>query len=918
MSYNVANFDQTVHSIGSQGTIQISDGNLGFEGANGVTINSLGDITANAFFGFTIGGGGGGGGGVTPTLQQVTNQGSVTTGDITANAFFDSNGILTSGGGGGGGATPTLQQVTVQGATTDRLMTVSNSLSVTGNIEAGGLFFGNANLLSNIVNSDITPGSYGSGIQIPQIVINSDHRIASITNVPVAGSSGSVGTLQDVSDTGNTTSNSIQFTNTNTSLTAFGNVQVQGYYLGDANLLSNIVNSDVGPATYGNSTYVTQITITDSGRISGVSNVEIQERSNLDQVVNRGNVTSNIVTFGGVVSTGNIEAPNFTFDSTTSVLTIDTGSGGYIARSLQYIKFTENVSKGHPIYISGVEGSHLLGSKADETDSAKMPAIGLASEDYSTNDFGYVVRLGEMISVSQSSVFVGTTPTANKTIYVGSTGHLTVDRPTGSLDLIQNIGIISKVTGNSVNILVQGAGRANDVPNRIITNDANIHQTVTIGGGNLRTDTNLYVTGNVYADQYEGDGGLLSNVQASNVDVSGIGQVVSPDQFYYPTFVQGGVSGPTSRVHYVDAQLKFDTANNILYSGQYDGDANLLSNIVNSDVGPATYGNTTHIAQITVSDTGRITEISNVEIQEQSNLDQVVNRGNVTSNTVQFTNTGVSLQTHGTVHMYSEGTGSLANPILELERKYASNNGDYLGQLKFIGKNDITLSKIYSKITGKIGTSTGGTEDGLLEFACIKAGSQTIVQRVAHNGVRLINETPMILENNSVLKIEETGVDTSHIYQQDGIVNIGNSDTVAKNNVLSIDIVTSNVTVSGNLNSENIRVSQVVGTNPTVSSNIITVDQGGHSYKFFRVPSYPTFSLEGITIQNTTDGCQTLVDIHPISGDLDVFQSFSNGGTGPAILTSLNSNLVINTGNHVMISCVTDLSNTFVNIIGFY
>ena len=374
--------------------------------------------------------------------------------------------------------------------------------------------------------------------------------------------------------------------------------------------------------------------------------------------------------------------------------------------------------------------------------------------------------------------------------------------------------------------------------------------------------------------------------------------------------------------------LLTNTGNNIVASGNihavnFVGNGNLISNIVNSDVGPATYGNATHTTQITITPSGRISAISNIEIQELSNLDQVVNRGNVTSNTLLLTNTGISMQTSGDIHMTSGASGSAANPIIELNRTTAGGANDYLGQLKFKGVNNATESIVYSQLTGQIVDSSDGTEDGLLEFSCMKAGTQTIVQKVVSDGVKLVNATPLVLENNSIIRIEETGFNNSHIFQQDGIVNIGNSDTVSKNNVLSINIVNSNVTAHGNLvvtgqaNVENILVSGAVGAGPTVSSNIITVNQAGQSYKFFRVSGYATTGLEGLIIQNTSDGCQTIVDIHPIATDLDIFQNFSNGGSGPSVLTNLESNLVINTGNHVMISCVTDLSNTFVNIMRF-
>ena len=54
-------------------------------------------------------------------------------------------------------------------------------------------------------------------------------------------------TLQSISDQGNTTSNTIQFTNTTTSLTSTGNVVVTNnkFFKGDGGLISNIAGTRV-------------------------------------------------------------------------------------------------------------------------------------------------------------------------------------------------------------------------------------------------------------------------------------------------------------------------------------------------------------------------------------------------------------------------------------------------------------------------------------------------------------------------------------------------------------------------------------------------------------------------------------------------------------------------------------------------
>ena len=86
--------------------------------------------------------------------------------------------------------------------------------------------------------------------------------------------------------------------------------------------------------------------------------------------------------------------------------------------------------------------------------------------------------------------------------------------------------------------------------------------------------------------------------------------------------------------------------------------------------------------------------------------------------------------------------GSDAAPVITLKRNSAStSNGDYLGQLKFKGENDADQEIVYAKITGKISDDTDTTEDGLIEFALKKAGSNNIGARLTSTELKLINGT---------------------------------------------------------------------------------------------------------------------------------------------------------------------------------
>lgn len=115
---------------------------------------------------------------------------------------------------------------------------------------------------------------------------------------------------------------------------------------------------------------------------------------------------------------------------------------------------------------------------------------------------------------------------------------------------------------------------------------------------------------------------------------------------------------------------------------------------------------------------------------------------------------------------------STAGPVLSLKRNSASPvNGDYLGQLKFKGENDADQEINYAKITAKILDNTDGTEDGILEFAIIKNGSQNIAARFRSDSLQLLNDTSLRvtghIELKSLASDPSGGTDLAQIYAKD-------------------------------------------------------------------------------------------------------------------------------------------------------
>jgi len=119
----------------------------------------------------------------------------------------------------------------------------------------------------------------------------------------------------------------------------------------------------------------------------------------------------------------------------------------------------------------------------------------------------------------------------------------------------------------------------------------------------------------------------------------------------------------------------------------------------------------------------------------------------------------------GNLTLTSTDGGSSAAPELELYRNSASPaDADYLGQLKFTGESDDGSKEVYAKITGKISDASSGTEDGIIEFAHRKAGSNVITARFTSTSLKLINGTELEAEGGATI----TGTCTATTFSGSG------------------------------------------------------------------------------------------------------------------------------------------------------
>ena len=125
--------------------------------------------------------------------------------------------------------------------------------------------------------------------------------------------------------------------------------------------------------------------------------------------------------------------------------------------------------------------------------------------------------------------------------------------------------------------------------------------------------------------------------------------------------------------------------------------------------------------------------------------------GNLDLNSNDITGTG-NISTTGNFTLTSTDAGSSAAPELTLNRDSSSPaDADYLGQIKFKGDDDGGSSHVYAKITGKIQDASAGTEDGLIEFANVRAGSNTITARLKSDKFQLLNSMDLEVAGNTTL-----------------------------------------------------------------------------------------------------------------------------------------------------------------------
>lgn len=158
-----------------------------------------------------------------------------------------------------------------------------------------------------------------------------------------------------------------------------------------------------------------------------------------------------------------------TSDGTSGQLIQTDGAGNlsFIDGASENVTTTvKNVSgttlrKGTPVHaVSGSSSGNVTPViAASASDASTMPATFILGEQLNNEAEGDGIAIGSITGVDTSAFAVG------DVVYVGVSGGYTNVKPTGAGNLIQNLGVVTKVHASNGSGFIYGSGRSNDIPN---------------------------------------------------------------------------------------------------------------------------------------------------------------------------------------------------------------------------------------------------------------------------------------------------------------------------------------------------------------------------------------------------------------------------------------------------------------------
>jgi len=500
----------------------------------------------------------------------------------------------------------------------------------------------------------------------------------------------------------------------------------------------------------------------------GIASTDLSPNLSLDDILQNGNISGYGMSVGVVTATdmfvsGNVNiGGTLTYEDVKNVdaiglITARSGidvTGGSVDIQSGNLNvsgistFDGNITvKSDRIFFSG--GSQLIRLSDNKGSALKIENQDGASQDFldfKTSNSGPQLIFGAPNQVN-NTITVGEDDTGHDVIFYGDTSgsYLQWDQSADALQLLGDASL--KVAGVST----LGVTSVTDLTarNLDVTGIATFGTTsVVIDGNNDLINVGAALTlGNV-------EGVLSPSLVISGVSTLGI--------------VTGVTSLEVGTIYATDSRITGNgglDVTGVVTASSFVGDGSALTGLANTDRITAESLVVLGVSTLTTLNvSGNLSIGGTLTYEDVQNVDSV---GIVTAGKgVRVTSgglvvTGVStlgtLGVGGDLTITDTDAGSAAGPELTLFRNSSSpDDGDYLGQLMFKGRNDNGGEENYAKVTGKISDASLGTEDGLIETAIKGAGSFTIVSRQRSSKLELINGVGIDIDGD--LTLDNVGI----------------------------------------------------------------------------------------------------------------------------------------------------------------
>ncbi len=880
--------------------------------SNSINVHVYGDVTADSFIGD-----GGLLSNIASNLHQIALNGNTTSetiildGDITGlsvtnNVFVGGNVTASSFTGDGGllsNIASNLHQIALNGNITSETIILDGDvtgLSVTNNIFVGGnvtasSFTGDGGLLSNIA-SNLHQVALNGNITSETIILDGDITGLSVTNnVFVGGNvtatsfrgdggllSNIAATLQEVTDNGNTTTNTLQFTNPTTAFITdlTSNVDVK------LDQLANVIVT---------SPQADHLLVYDGANWINEYNIHnfIKVHNTTGDTLYKGNVVYIVDSFNNNVA--NVALAKSDSASTMPAIglihenILDGQEGSAVAYGKVDGIDTSGYTEGQTVYVSNSSAGNIMNTKPYGLGD-QIQNVGICIKEHANNGVIFVTGVGRSndipnapISSSPNYVYVNETnndmkkiapenlltklQTLEQVVNTGNTVSNSIEI-TGNLTISQNVSI-GGLTSSYVpfvgtdNYLEDSAIRK-DNGNIIISADTEITGDLLVTGNSYVISSNnvviedriLGLANNNPSHDY--DTGIIIEHPGHNIALIHHGDEDRFSMGYTQNTITDTHVLPDSNIFLLDILGNVTVQNNLTVGsgGSYFGDGTTLTGVALetdlidnvSRISVLETDLTSNASRVGVLETDLASNASRIGVLEQQNLDDIANIGNVISNTVLFTNTDIGIVATGNIHAnYFKGDGSNLTGIATTLQSVSDFGNTTSNTIQFTNTNTSLIT------LGSVGiANTNPTCDlAIGSNVCFNDTSSNVLtiegnvsaRKITLDSIELVSgytlEYVTRYGNTSSNTVEFTNETTGLVTTANvGIANANPIHTLDVGSNLWVDDVGSNVLyVNGNVHVAGAQLTTdgkvgIANTNPqhdlSVASNLYVDDDGSN------------------------------------------------------------------------------------------